>query len=106
MLGKDVHEPRQAIAAGVAVSLWDKPCEGADGGDDLIGPLVGHSDTTSAILWARLPKPGRYWLTVRAADGKDAAQRVELHARDGSDPLGKEAQVVADGFRRASFEVE
>jgi alkaline phosphatase D len=30
----------------------------------LIGPLVGHADADSAILWARLPKNGAYRATI------------------------------------------
>lgn len=37
------------------------------GTDVVIGPLVGHTDPSSTILWARFPAPGKHTLTVRPA---------------------------------------
>lgn len=69
---------REFLAAGAALSVYGA-C-GAAEGDQLIGPLVGHTDPSSTILWARFPKPGRYTLTVRPADGDGEAKEVTADA--------------------------
>lgn len=38
---------------------------------DVIGPLVGHTDTNSSHLWARLPASGIYTIEVRKSDTKN-----------------------------------
>src|SRR5690606_4975596 len=35
----------------------------------LIGPLVGHADAHSAILWARLPETGVYQVSLTPDNG-------------------------------------
>lgn len=78
---------REALVAGAALSLCG--VSHADESDEIIGPLIGHTNTTSAILWARLPKPGKYAMTVRTADGRGAAQKVEVEVTEETDCTAK-----------------
>jgi hypothetical protein len=54
----------------------------------LIGPLVGHVDASSAMLWARLPEAGKYRATVTPegdATGDASSATVTAEANSASD---------------------
>lgn len=34
----------------------------------IIGPMIGHTDTQTSYLWARLPAPGQYQIDIRKSD--------------------------------------
>jgi alkaline phosphatase D len=77
---------REFLAASAILGL--QSTAGAAEPDGLIGPLVGHTDPSSAILWARFPKAGQYALTVRPEAGGDAA-RIVADATEDSDLTAK-----------------
>ena len=48
------------FAAGAAISSTSAVAQAAEEpAEKIIGPLVGHTDTSSTILWARFPKHGK-----------------------------------------------
>lgn len=79
---------REFVAAGIAVAAYGA-CDAAEGGDELIGPLVGHTNPYSTILWARLPKPGRYAVTIRPANGEGSVQSITADATAETDLTAK-----------------
>lgn len=44
------------------------------------GPFLGHVGDTEAVVWARIPRPGEYALTARAADGHAVSARASAAA--------------------------
>lgn len=74
---------RQLLAAGAALAPYGT-CE-AEVRGEIIGPLVGHTDPSSTWLWAWLPHPGRYTVTVRRADGKGKTRKATAEATPGTD---------------------
>ncbi|WP_254507123.1 alkaline phosphatase D family protein [Anatilimnocola floriformis] len=78
---------RTFLAAGAAIPLADAACRAAEGAAaaEVIGPLVGHTDTTSTILWARFAKPGRHVLKLRTADGKETVREITAEAKAEND---------------------
>ncbi|MES2462127.1 MAG: alkaline phosphatase D family protein [Armatimonadota bacterium] len=63
--------------------------DGLAGAAAIIGPLVGHTDVSSTILWARFPVPGKYVLTLRRADGRGGGGAVTAVATPETDGTAK-----------------
>jgi alkaline phosphatase D len=79
---------RQFLTAGAALSVGAVASGAETIPDEVIGPLVGHTDTSTAYLWARFPKPGRYSLSVQA-EGKGEAKEYLSEATATSDNTAK-----------------
>ena len=74
---------REFMAASAALCL-----SSADGVSDLTTPavpLVGHTDTTSTVLWARFATAGTYRVTVRPAAGQGREVIATADATDATD---------------------
>ena len=82
---------REFLAAGEAAALAGTSAGAAPpaAADGVIGPLVGHTDTAAAFLWARLPAPGEYTLAVRRADGTGTATEYAAEATADTDLTAK-----------------
>jgi alkaline phosphatase D len=64
------------------VFVWVSSAVAADPTDEIIGPLIGHTDTTSSILWARFPKAGEYAIRVSGAGEPKIIRATALTEND------------------------
>ena len=49
------------------------------------GPALGHVTTHSALVWARVSRPGEFVLTVRPVSGSPTVRTVKLEVSEDTD---------------------
>ncbi|MDA0835181.1 MAG: alkaline phosphatase D family protein [Planctomycetota bacterium] len=76
---------REFIVTGAALSLSGTVANGSSVKESVIGPLVGHTDSTSTILWARFPTSGQYTLTIAPSSGDGPPIQATAEATAESD---------------------
>lgn len=78
---------RNFLAAAGAMSI--ARYASADENDAIIGPLVGHTEPNSSILWARFPKAGRYSVTLLPRDKANDARELSIDVSEETDFTAK-----------------
>jgi alkaline phosphatase D len=67
-----------AVLATAARAAEENSSDISESSSPLIGPLVGHVDASTAILWARVPTPGDYRITLNPEKGTSSAATSNL----------------------------